>query len=114
MLLIKNIDLTLLEKNISSLIAACERHQVLELYAFGSILTNRFNKDSDLDFLVSFDEPDPFIYAEHYFDLKFELEALFNRKIDLLEAKAIRNQTFRNTIDKQKKLVYARRSQSLA
>lgn len=106
--------MTILEKNSAALIAACERNQVQELYAFGSILTDKFNSNSDIDFLVSFDKLDPLIYAEHYFDLKFELEALFNRKIDLLEAKAIRNQAFKNAIDKKKKLVYARRSQSLA
>ncbi len=106
--------MTFLENNTAALTAVCERHQVQELYAFGSVLTDKFTPNSDLDFLVSFDATDPLVYAEHYFDLKFELEALFNRKIDLLEAKAIRNQAFKNAIDRKKKLVYARRSQGLA
>lgn len=106
--------MTLLEKNISALTATCERHQVQELYVFGSVLTDKFNAKSDLDFIVSFIPTDPLLYAENYFDLKFELEAIFNRKIDLLEAKAIQNQTFKKAIEQQKKLVYARRCQGLA
>ena len=30
----------------------CEQHKVERLYAFGSVLTERFSKDSDVDFLV--------------------------------------------------------------
>ncbi len=49
-----------------------------------------------------------------YFELKFELERIFKRKIDLLEQKALRNKTFENLVNKQKLLVYARRNQSVA
>ncbi len=56
---------------------------------------------------------DPIEYAENYFDLKFELEKIFNRKIDLLEQKAIRNKTFKNLVNQKKILVYARRNQSV-
>lgn len=85
-----------------------------ELYAFGSILTEKFNSQSDIDFIVSIQSEDPIEYAENYFDLKFELENIFKRKIDLLEQKAIRNKTFENLINQKKMLVYARRNQGMA
>ncbi len=93
---------------------ACLTFNVDELYAFGSILTDKFNSDSDIDFIVSILSNDPIEYAENYFELKFELERIFQRKIDLLEQKAIRNKTFENLVNQQKRLVYARRNQGMA
>ena len=94
--------------------AACSTYHVDELYAFGSVLTDKFNSESDIDFIVSILSTDPIEYAENYFELKFELERIFKRKIDLLEQKAIKNKTFENLVNKQKILVYARRNQSMA
>lgn len=94
--------------------AACVEAQVKELYVFGSVLTENFREDSDIDFIVAIDEPDPLDYTEYYFQLKFALEKIFNRKVDLLEQKAIRNKLFKEMVDKKKQLVYARRSKSVA
>jgi predicted nucleotidyltransferase len=46
-------------------------------------------------------------YADNYFSLKFALEDLLNRKIDLLEDKAIKNPYLRENIDDSKTLLYA-------
>lgn len=93
---------------------ACFKYKVDALYAFGSVLTDKFNQKSDLDFIVSIKSVDPLEYAENYFDLKFELEKIFNRKIDLLELRAIKNKVFEQIINKDKKLVYASSDQSVA
>ena len=93
---------------------ACSTFKVEELYAFGSILTDKFHSESDIDFIVSILSNDPIDYAENYFELKFELEKIFKRKIDLLELKAIKNKTFETIINQQKTLVYARRDKSVA
>jgi len=93
---------------------ACTSFNVDELYAFGSVLTSTFNANSDLDFMVTISSIDPLEYAENYFALKFELELIFNRKIDLLEQKAIKNKPFACMVNKKKMLVYARRNQGLA
>lgn len=45
----------LIERNMAEIIALCEKHKVAQLYVFGSILTDRFNQDSDIDFTVIFD-----------------------------------------------------------
>lgn len=104
----------LLKKYREELEKACIAFQVDELYAFGSILTDKFKSDSDIDFIVSILSKDPIEYAENYFELKFELERLFDRKIDLLEEKAVKNKTFQNLVNQQKMLVYAKRNQGMA
>ena len=42
----------LIEKNIQAISALCKKHKVQRMFVFGSILTNRFNDDSDVDLLV--------------------------------------------------------------
>ena len=98
--------MNIVEKNIDRLKRLCEKYKVAKLYVFGSVISNRFNKESDIDFLVSFDKIDLEDYADNYFDLKFSLEDLFKRNIDLLEEKAIKNPYFKKTIDNSKELIY--------
>jgi predicted nucleotidyltransferase len=75
---------------------------------FGSVLTDRFSEKSDIDLVVEIDAFDPLAYADNYFNLKFALQDLLNRPVDLLEDKAIRNPFMRERIDESKQLVYAR------
>ena len=76
-------------------------------YVFGSVLTDRFTDKSDIDLIVDIDSNDPLDYADNYFNLKFALEDLLNRQIDLLENKAIKNPYLRENIDNSKTLLYA-------
>jgi len=84
----------------------CKRNKVRSLYVFGSVLTERFNEESDIDLVVEIDSNDPFIYADNYFNLKFALQDLFKRPIDLLESKAIKNPYIKDNINRSKFLVY--------
>jgi len=84
----------------------CVQNKVRSLYVFGSVLTNRFDNNSDIDLIVDIDSANPLEYADCYFNLKFALQDLFNRHVDLLENKAIRNKYLRQEIDNSKKLVY--------
>lgn len=45
----------LIEMNIDRIVALCKKYRVAKLWVFGSILTPRFNDDSDVDFSVDFD-----------------------------------------------------------
>jgi len=104
----------LINKYRKELNKACSKFKVDELYVFGSILTDKFKSDSDIDFIVSILSNDPIEYAENYFELKFELEKIFKRKIDLLEQKAIKNKVFENLVNQKKQLIYARQNQGMA
>jgi predicted nucleotidyltransferase len=84
----------------------CVSHKVENLYAFGSVLTEDFNSDSDIDLIVDFKDIDVKDYADNYFDLKFALQDIFKRPIDLLESQAIKNPYFKQAVDLKKQLVY--------
>jgi predicted nucleotidyltransferase len=84
----------------------CESHKVRHLFAFGSVLHDEFPDGSDVDLLVDFNTNDPIDYAENYFSLKFSLEDLLKRRIDLLEQKALINRHLVNRINQSKRLLY--------
>ncbi len=84
----------------------CANHKVRQLFAIGSVLNSEFTEDSDVDFVVDLHSKDPLEYAENYFGLKFALQELLNRQIDLLEQKALKNKYFVKSINNSKKLLY--------
>ncbi len=84
----------------------CRKHKVKRLYIFGSALTEKFNEKSDIDLIVDFDSVDLNNYADNYFDLKFSLQNLLHRTIDLLEEQAIKNPYFKRAVNEQRQLVY--------
>jgi hypothetical protein len=98
--------MNLIELKIQDIRRLCARHKVSRLFAFGSVLNDSFNDESDIDLIVDFDDIALKDYADNYFDLKEELEQIFDRPVDLLEEKAIRNPYFRDEIDKERKLIY--------
>jgi uncharacterized protein len=84
----------------------CEKHKVRRLYAFGSVLTDKFTDASDIDLMVDFDAIDLHHYADNYFSLKFALEDTLHRSVDLLEEKAIKNPYFKKAVEQQRQLIY--------
>lgn len=98
--------MNLIMRNIEAIRHLCAKHKVRRLFVFGSVLTDAFNAESDVDMLVEFEGVELYEYADNYFNLKASLEALFNREVDLLELQAIKNPYFKETIDLSKELVY--------
>jgi uncharacterized protein len=98
--------MNLIEQNIDIIRDLCTKHKVSKLFVFGSVLKNKLQKNSDIDLIVDFGEIDVYDYADNYFDLKYSLENLFKRNVDLLEDKAINNPYLRLSIDSTKKLIY--------
>jgi predicted nucleotidyltransferase len=86
----------------------CLQNKVKSLYVFGSVLTEKFSDDSDIDLVVDIDSEDPIEYADNYFNLKFSLQSLFHHPIDLLENKALKNPFLIKNINDTKSLVYAK------
>jgi len=96
------------EKNIVKIRNLCIKHKVKELYLFGSYVTDNYNKDSDIDFLVEFEGVDLLDYFNNYMDFKESLETILDKDIDLVENSAIRNPIFRKSIERNKRLIYER------
>ena len=102
--------MSLLDQHKKAIQLACKKYAVDKLYAFGSVLTDKFTDSSDIDFVVSLLPTDPKTYADNYFNLKTELQRILKHDIDLLEQKAIRNKTFLSAIDESKQKIYENRS----
>jgi len=98
-------DLTKYRQQIDQL---CLDNGVKSLFVFGSILTPLFNSESDIDLIVDIESNDPFEYADHYFNLKFNLQELLKRPIDLLENKAIKNPYLLKELNDTKVLIYGK------
>jgi predicted nucleotidyltransferase len=98
--------MNLIEQHKTTIEQLCIKHKVKNLYVFGSVVTDKLTSTSDIDLLVEFDDMDPERYADNYYDLKFSLEELLQKPIDLLEIKAIKNPYFKQAIDRRKQLIY--------
>ena len=98
--------MNIVERNIDRIKRLCNEYKVAKLYLFGSALSDKFNNESDIDFIVTFRDVELIEYADNYFDFKFSLEDLLQRQIDLLEEKSIRNPFLKKSINSSKKLIY--------
>lgn len=85
----------------------CVQYNVQFLFAFGSVCTDRFNGNSDVDLLISFKPMDYADYADSYFELADKLENLFNRSVDLVTDKSLSNPFFIDSVNQTKTLIYA-------
>ena len=76
----------------------CRKWEVKELALFGSVLTEKFREDSDIDILVAFKED-----VDHsLFDLvhmQDELKQIFGREVDLVSRRGI--ESSRNYLRKE-------------
>lgn len=97
-----------LKDHIDQINRLCNTHNVRSLFAFGSVVSDKLKPESDIDLIVDIDSEDPIDYSDNYFALKFQLEDMLNRPIDLLEAKALKNPFLKKQIDNTKVLVYGR------
>lgn len=66
------------------------KYHVRKIGVFGSFARGEEKESSDIDVLVEFERGSKAF--DNYMDLKFFLEDLFNRKVDLVTVEAIRPQ----------------------
>jgi uncharacterized protein len=99
---------SLIEEKRQELERVCRRRRVHRIELFGSAVRPDFDPArSDLDFLVTFQELDLDQYADAYFGLLEDLQALFQRPVDLVVASAIQNPYFRQAVESTRTLLYA-------
>jgi predicted nucleotidyltransferase len=96
----------LIEKNILRLKTLCKRHKVEKLYLFGSARNDSFTENSDIDFIVRFNQTDLNLHFENYINFKEKLRQLFKREIDLIEEQTLKNPILIKSINKNKELIY--------
>ncbi|GAB4575802.1 MAG: nucleotidyltransferase family protein [Anaerolineae bacterium] len=94
---------------LEALRAFCQRWQIRELAVFGSILTDAFSPESDIDVLVTY-QPGIEWTLSQYMQMHDELEALLGRRVDLVNRRAVersRNPVRRRAILESARTIYA-------
>ena len=87
---------------------------VKKFYLFGSALTAAFDeKNSDIDVLVETEGISPDEKGEYLLSLWDDLEKLFNRKVDLLTERSLRNPYLAKEIEQTRKLIYDGQSKQI-
>ena len=99
--------ISLIQDNKIELKQLCEEYDIKTMYVFGSAATMAFNEESDIDMLISFKEIPFEKYTDNFFELHGKLEALFNRKVNLLTERSLTNPHLIESIEKTRQLLYA-------
>ncbi len=87
------------------LVAFCQRHHIRRLSLFGSVLTDAFKSESDVDVLVEF-QPGRTPGLLHMAELEIELSERIGRKVDL-RTPAELSQYFRDSVLRTSETQYA-------
>jgi hypothetical protein len=99
----------LVTEHFDEILGLCKKYKVRKLEVFGSATDmSRFDQDqSDLDFLVEFKSLEQGQHAMFYFGLLEDLKKIFNREIDLVMPKAIKNPYFLDSVNQNREVIYA-------
>ena len=98
---------SLIKEKYSEFVHLCRSHNVDKVYAFGSSITDHFDPiKSDIDIVVKINIVDPADRGEALLSFWDKIEALFQRKVDLLTDDSIKNPYLKSNINRTKKLIY--------
>ena len=84
----------------------CHKWRISEFAVFGSVLTEDFRPDSDVDVLVTF-APGGRITFDNRVEMLDELRAILGREVDLLQKRLLRNPFRRHSILTTREVIYA-------
>ena len=82
----------------------CRDLSLQRLDIVGSAAREDFSADSDVDVLVNFGNDEELF--GRYFDLKERLEEIFERPVDVIEERAIKNPDFKRAVEKDRIKIY--------
>ena len=95
------------KEKLPDVVALLGKHQIKNAFVFGSVVTQHFNEQSDIDLLITFrDGLDPLEAGEHWWNLHDELRQLFHREIDIVTERSLKNPYFIKELDETKLLIY--------
>lgn len=96
------VDLSAYQSRLTKL---CHDLSVKRLELVGSAAREDFHPDSsDIDVLIEFEGD--FALFDRYFELKFGLESLFERKVDVIQSGAIKNPHLRASLEQDRIAIY--------
>lgn len=98
---------SIIKNNLVEIKSLLNQNKVKRAYAFGSVCTDKFNEQSDIDLLISFqDGMEPIERGENWWVLLYALQKLFNREVDLITEETLKNPYFIKNINERKELIY--------
>ena len=83
----------------------CQKWNIIRLALFGSVLREDFRPQSDVDVMVAFHKDSHWSLFD-IVDMKFELEKIFKRDVDIVEDGTIKNPIKRRCIYEHLEVVY--------
>lgn len=93
----------------AEIMAFCKKNDIVELSVFGSILTEDFTPESDVDFLVTFNKSSAHNLF-HIARMKEELQNITGRQVDFVNKKSItksQNYFKKKSILSNNRVIYA-------
>ena len=85
-----------------------KENKIKNAYVFGSVVSDKFTDESDIDLLINFKEGlEPLEKGEIWWNLYDKLREIFNREVDLLIESSLKNPYFIEEINEKKQLIYA-------
>ena len=88
------------EKIEKDAVALCNKFGINRLCIFGSVARGSDTGDSDIDFLAEFDSPTPDDMPERYFGFIEEASRHFDREVQLITPRMLRNPHLIKSIEK--------------
>ena len=86
--------------------AFCRKWKVKELSLFGSVVTEEFGPESDVDVLVDLERGHGLTLYD-WLDMIDELREIFGREVDLVSKRGLKNPMRRSEILRTAEVVYA-------
>ena len=103
-----------IKNKLSEFLTLCKLHNVKNIYAFGSSVTNKFNPDSsDFDFLIEINTQDTIERGGSLMKLWDSFEIILQRKVDLITSNSIKNPILKKNIEATKVLIYDGENQKI-
>ena len=100
--------IALIEERRDRLSELCRAYDVRRLDLIGSAIRSDFDpRTSDLDFVVEFNNLSSRDAADRFLGLLVDLEDLFERNVDLVSYRAIRNHVFKRIVEETRVTLYA-------
>jgi len=90
----------------NDIINLCNKYYIIELSVFGSSLRDDFTQNSDVDFLVSFDQNSKITLFD-IIELENDFSKLLNREVDIVEKESLKNPIRKNKILSTREIIYA-------
>lgn len=98
--------IALISDNLEAIRDLCRQYGIRKLDLFGSAATGAFDPEtSDLDFIVDLGEYSPGT-ADRFFSLIEDMEAFLGHAVQMITEPSIRNDYFREAVDRQRVNLY--------